>query len=308
MKPPVSVNGIPVFTNSCFPNPKDQVHIHKSSEYPEYVGVLHSHEYIEIVYVISGRASHTVNDIMIEAKRGDLFIINRAVPHAFCSASDCDEPFCAYDLMFTPEFFDVDSNKRENYFDSLSSSFLFETIFKSGHTLGETLHFSENERSEFGMLFRKIYDEYYGLECGYINIIRAYVIQLIIQIIRRMELPISESSSPRRSQMIEQILDYIKNNFKKSVSVRALAEMIHVSPSYFSKLFYNATGMNLTAYLKKLRINAICKLLISTDDNIGDIARSCGIEDMKSLYSAFRGETGMTPGAYRKKNRKEIRQ
>ncbi len=303
MKPPVSVNGIPVFSNTCFPNPMDHVYIHKSSEYPEYVGVVHSHEYIEIVYVISGRARHTVNDITIEAKHGDIFIINSGIPHAFCSISDSDEPFCAYDLMFTPEFFEIDSDKRENYFDSLSTSFLFQTIFENGHTVGETLHLSENERSEVGTLFRKIYDEYYGMECGYINIIRAYVIQLIIQIIRRMELPISEASSPRRTQMTDQILEYLCENFKNPISVGKLAEMIHVSPSYFSKLFYNATGMNLTAYLKKLRINAICTQLVNTDENIADIARGCGIEDMKSLYTAFKKETGMTPGTYRKSKR-----
>ncbi len=303
MNPPISVNGIPVFTSGCFPNPMDHVHIHKSSEYPEYVGVMHSHEYIEIVYVISGKASHTVNGTALDAKRGDLFIINCGVPHAFCSTSDTDEPFCSYDLMFTPEFFRIDSNKQENYFDSLSSSFLFDTIFRSGQTVGETLRFSESEHAEFGILFRKIYDEYYGMRCGYINMIRAYVIELIIRIARRMELPISESTSPRRSQMIDKILDHLGENFRKPVSVSELAAMIHVSQSYFSKLFYNATGMSLTAYLKKLRINAICGMLIKTDGNISDIARACGIEDMKSLYSAFRSETGMTPGAYRRKNR-----
>ncbi len=303
MNPPASVDGIPVFTNSCFPNPMDHVHVHKSSEYPEYVGVLHRHEYIEIVYVISGRASHVVNGESIEARRGDLFIVNCGVPHAFCGISDGKEPFCAYDLMFTPEFFAVDVRKRENYFDSLSSSFLFETIFDGAAAMGETLRFSENGRSEFGMLFKKIYDEYYGMKCGYINIIRAYVIELIIQIVRRMKLPISEASSPRRSQMINQTLEYLQENYMRNITLGKLSAMIHVSSGYFSKLFCNETGMSLTAYLKKLRINAICEKLASTDESIGSIARECGIEDMKSLYSAFHSEVGMTPGEYRKRMR-----
>ena len=63
---------------------KDElVYINKSIELLEYCNVLHRHDFIEIVYVISGQGIHIVGDSEYEISKGDLFVINYDTPHCF---------------------------------------------------------------------------------------------------------------------------------------------------------------------------------------------------------------------------------
>jgi len=304
MKAPKSGNQIPVFTNQNFLRPEDNVYIHMSSEYPDFVGVPHRHEYIEIVYVVSGKAMHAVGDSRMSANRGDLFIINPGVVHAFYGDPECRESFCAYDLMFTPDFFDVNLINGGD-FKSLGSSYLFYSMFPQEKAVGADLHLISNSYNDFGELFNKIYLEYYGMERGYINIIRAYIIELIVKIFRRMDVKADSTASMNQSQITNAAIEYLREHYSMHISVSELAAHMFLSRDYFSKLFRNTTGMTVTVFLKQLRIGEACRLLLETDRSVTDIAQYCGFGDMKNFYSAFRSETGTTPGDYRKKQKKQ---
>ncbi len=299
MKAPASKNGIPIFTEESFPRPEDKVYIHLSSEYPDFVGVPHSHTYIEIVYILSGSAMHVAGDSYVTAQKGDLFIINPDVPHAFYGKTDSRETFCAYDLMFVPDFFDVNLINGGD-FTSLGSSFLFYSMFPQEKAAGADLHFSNNSYNDFGELFNKIYLEYNRMERGYINIIRAYVIELIVKIFRRMDAKTDAIPSMHKTTIIDTALEYLHENYSMHISVSDLASHMFLSRDYFSKLFRNTTGMTVTAFLKQIRINEACRLLVETDQSVMEIAQYCGFHDMKHFYSAFRSQTGKTPGEYRK--------
>ncbi len=298
MKAPKTNGGIPVFTKESFPRPEDNVYIHMSTEYPEFVGVPHNHEYIEIVYVISGSAIHEVGGERIKAKKGDLFIVNCGITHAFYSDTDSGEAFCAYDLMFAPDFFDVDLINGSD-FSSLGSSFLFYSMFPEERALSADLHLSGTLYGDFGSLFNKIYLEYYGRELGYVNMIRAYVIELLIKIFRRMDS--KPDNSIVKSEIIKRTLDYLKENYNMHISVSKLAADVFLSRDYFSKLFKDTTGKTVTAFLKEIRLDEACRMLRETDKTISEIAEYCGFCDMKHFYSAFNKYTGTTPGKYRKK-------
>ena len=298
MKAPESKNGIPVFTQAQFLRPQDKVYIHMSTEYPEFVGVPHCHTYIEIVYVLSGCAEHMVGDTRVTAQKGDLFIINPDVPHAFYAKPDCREVFCAYDLMFAPDFFDLDLINGGD-FKSLGASFLFYSMFPQEKAAGADLHLSSNSYNDLGELFNKIYMEYYAMEQGYINMIRAYVIELIVKIFRRMDGK-SDAASLHKSKIIDAALAYLHENYSMHISVSELADHMFLSRDYFSKLFRGTTGMTVTAFLKQLRVDEACRLLAESERSITEIAQYCGFRDMKHFYAAFRSQTGKTPGDYRK--------
>ncbi len=298
MKASKSEDGIPIFTKNSFPRPEDNVYIHMSIEFPEFVGVPHKHEYIEIVYVISGSAIHEAGEETSVAKKGDLFIINCGVTHAFYVDKNNNEPFCAYDLMFSPDFFDVELING-NDFSSLGSSFLFYSMFPEDRSGIADLHLSGTGYNDFGAIFNKIYLEYHGMEMGYTNIIRAYVIELLIKMFRRMD-SVNKDEARIKTRIIDNSLVYLRDNFNQQISVSKLASDVFLSRDYYSKLFKEMTGKTVTAYIKEIRLNEACKLLCETDRKISDIAEYCGFNDMKNFYSAFKKYTGFTPGEYRK--------
>ncbi len=66
-----------------FFKPNVNVHIHHSNDCKDYLGTLHRHKFIEVVYVLSGRATHFIGDKSYTVKKGDVSIINSNEVHAF---------------------------------------------------------------------------------------------------------------------------------------------------------------------------------------------------------------------------------
>ena len=162
------------------------VHIHISNECKEYVGVLHKHKFIEVVYIISGRAKHFIDDKEYSVKRGDISVINSEESHAFLADPDCDEEFLAYDLMFTPEFLDKTCLASDD-FSLLGNSFLFYSLFPDETGFKERFNLIPNCGYEIGSSFEKIYNEYKNAKTGYLNLMRLYLAEIIIKLLRKIQ-------------------------------------------------------------------------------------------------------------------------
>ena len=117
-----------VIEKSHFFRPGINVYIHRSEECKEYVGVLHQHKFIEMVYILSGRARHIIDGQEYSVEKGDVSVINVDEAHMFLADRDCDEPFLACDLRFTPEFLDSSVMAGDD-FSHLADSFLFNSLF-----------------------------------------------------------------------------------------------------------------------------------------------------------------------------------
>jgi AraC family L-rhamnose operon transcriptional activator RhaR len=294
-------DGVPVFTGENFFRPGESVYIHMSSEYPDFVGVLHKHRFIEIVYVISGQAEHVAGNHRSSASKGDLFIVNYDTPHAFFADGNAGEAFNAYDLMFTPDFFDS-SMIHGDSFEALGSSFLFYSLFPEEREFGPDLHLSGSSYNVFGELFNKIYLEYANREKGYVNLIRAYVVELIIKMFRKMDSLAGGRTPAKQRQIVDFALDYLRKNFNTRVTMEELAAKAFLSKDYFGRMFREAAGLPMSALLQRIRVEEACRLLASTDRTVADIAECCGFGDVKSFYGSFKKETGVTPGEYRNRS------
>jgi len=303
-------NGIATFSGREFFREGEHCYIHMSSAFPEFVGVPHKHKFIEIVYVISGSAEHVTaehrpdvggtlrsNERRYGVEKGDLVIINCETTHAFYANSK-DEPFVCYDLMFTCDFLDP-SLFSDAMFESLSSSLLFYSLFPEEETLGPDLRLSGAGYAEFGELFSKIYLEYTAGDTGYMNMIRAYVIELVVTILRRMKSQQAELM-PRQEELISTALEYLGEHYKAQISLGDLASRVFLNKDYLGRLFKDVTGMTFGAYIQQHRINEAKRLLEETDMKVTDVALECGYNDTKNFYRSFKRLTGLTPGDYRR--------
>lgn len=297
-------NGIPIFTAQSAFRKGESVYIHMSADFPEFVGVLHKHEFIEIVYVISGSAVHETASGSYTVTKGDVVIVNYDTPHAF-HAVEGKEPFTAYDLMFTPDFLDT-SLIRASDFNEMCSSFLFYSLFPEEATIGPDVHLSDSSYGVFGELFHKIYMEYTGRQKGYCELMRAYVIELIIKLFRKLESHVSGKITARQKQAVEETVAYLRESFHTHVTLDELATRIFLNKDYLNRIFRKTTGLPVNAFLQKVRVEEACRLLSSTDWSMVDIAAACGFGDTKALYHAFKRAVGMTPGKYRAENTKKI--
>jgi AraC-like DNA-binding protein/ligand-binding sensor protein len=92
---------------------------------------------------------------------------------------------------------------------------------------------------------------------------------------------------------------YIRENYIRKISLQEIAKISGLSAPYFSTIFREEMGENLSAYLNRLRVERAGRLLTETDMSLSDISGSCGFEDQSWFSKIFKSYTGMSPGKYR---------
>ena len=100
--------------------------------------------------------------------------------------------------------------------------------------------------------------------------------------------------------VIAQIMEWIKINYYKQITVSDVAFEFGYNPDYLSSLFHKTIGITLMQYIRKTRIDISKTLLSSYDLSIKQAAFSCGFTDEKYFMKTFRILEGMTPSQYKK--------
>lgn len=100
--------------------------------------------------------------------------------------------------------------------------------------------------------------------------------------------------------VIHKALQYIRQHYTRKLSLDEVAGAVHLSPSYFSKVFKNEVGRNFNAYLNLLRIEQSKKLLLYDGIKLVDIAPMVGFEDQSYFSKVFKRTTGVSPHQFRK--------
>lgn len=103
--------------------------------------------------------------------------------------------------------------------------------------------------------------------------------------------------------MVTLAIDFIEQNFMKSITLEDICKNIMYSPFYFSRVFKNETGMAPYEYLIHRRLNYAKQLLIKTKLLISEISSICGYESPISFNKSFKKFIGITPKEFRFKNK-----
>ena len=101
-------------------------------------------------------------------------------------------------------------------------------------------------------------------------------------------------------QVIEDTLEYIRENLTTEMDLAFLANRASFSRIYFHKLFKSSTGRTLHQYVEEQRIKRAINLMVSTDMTLSQVAYECGFSSQSYFCYAFKRNTGLTPRAYTK--------
>jgi AraC-like DNA-binding protein/ligand-binding sensor protein len=120
-------------------------------------------------------------------------------------------------------------------------------------------------------------------------------------IIDRMSGNIFHFYGVRHSSALRKAERFIWINYTHKISLQEIAAASGLSAPYFSTIFKEERGENLSVYLNRLRIEKATAMLTETESTLKEIAESCGFEDQSWFSKIFKIYTGMTPGKYREK-------
>ncbi|MGU9537525.1 PocR ligand-binding domain-containing protein [Clostridium tepidum] len=102
------------------------------------------------------------------------------------------------------------------------------------------------------------------------------------------------------SNTLKPAIEYIYNHKSENVTAKKLAEVCHISPSYFSRLFAKETGKSFSSFISKLKIDWAKTLLEETDMHVNEISDELGFNEPGYFIKIFKKHEGVTPFIYRK--------
>ena len=95
------------------------------------------------------------------------------------------------------------------------------------------------------------------------------------------------------------VISMMTQRLGRAVTNAEMAKAAGMSSRAFERAFVREYGLPPQQYLKRLRIQTACRLLVDTRESIAAIAQRCGFADQSHLTREFRRVTGSTPSAYR---------
>ena len=118
------------------------------------------------------------------------------------------------------------------------------------------------------------------------------------QFVVRSQLQREHSTTALR---LKEVLRYVAEHYQEHISLEQAAEIIHMSPKYFSNYFSETFHVSFVQYLNRYRIEQACILLQTTALSVMEVGFQVGYGNFSYFIRRFREFYGCTPSDYRKR-------
>jgi two-component system, response regulator YesN len=109
-----------------------------------------------------------------------------------------------------------------------------------------------------------------------------------------------DSRNNLSNSAIKEAITYVNHYLTSQISLREVADSVHLNASYLSVLFKEQTQLTFSEYLTRKRLQVAKNLLLTTDLQIDEIANQSGYQTAKYFIKIFKEYEGVTPSKYRK--------
>lgn len=249
----------------------------------------HTHDFIELAYLEEGVLLHKCNGISRTIRKGNYFIIDYSISHELQFTGIKSK---VINCIFRPGFVDKTLKNCKSFNDVIKGY-----LIRFDKRCNFTPHSGEIFEDKDGVIFdilRKIDVEYNNYRPASAELIRAYLIEIIILTMRKLNL-----GHDSQSNDIYFVKESVKKYFNEDLQLSSLASELNISLSHLSRKFKKETGCGFKEYLQQIRIEESCRLLINTEYKIADIALRVGYLDIKYFNKVFRKYKMTSPSEFR---------
>lgn len=246
---------------------------------------VHHHVEYEIIYLEEGTAVCKIGKTENVVEKGTVIFIESFADHSIMKKNP-KEVFRYYSILFD---ISVLGNKEDSLYHFFSKIRVPKFITVPQNILDSWKEIAELKKSNFGInqLYKK-----------------SFLFDLISSIIKSGQYEIVsplDDVSKRKVSAIENTLKYIKENYRENISMDSVLDLTNYSKSHFIRLFKESTGMNLSEYINKYRIERACLDLLYKNKNITEVATENGFNNIQYFSRVFKNYMKCTPKQYQKK-------
>lgn len=258
---------------------------------------MHWHSEFEINYIVCGRGEFICGDEKFTGEAGDIVVIPPNMLHAAYSSDN--NPLIYHAFVFNANMLGSSSNDRctndcirpiINGNIQIKSHIspdmpAYEAILASTRSVFACI----NDNSSLGDL-----------------LLKSELMRLFWLLESNRDIVCEKNNKVSYSDIIRPALEFMASNYQLDITVDMLADMVHLSKSYFMNCFKKAVGIGAIEHLTQLRISAACDALSSTDMMISDISINCGYTNLSNFNRQFMKLMGCSPKQYRKYATKDL--
>lgn len=121
----------------------------------------------------------------------------------------------------------------------------------------------------------------------------------IQEILEPRSAQVPEQSPVKPSSAVYPAVAFIRDHPRENVSMKEMADLCHLSPSYFSRLFNRETGETFVNYVNRQKIRLAKEELRGTNKSINQISSDVGYLNVSNFIAVFKRLEGVTPSVYR---------
>jgi AraC-like DNA-binding protein len=252
----------------------------------------HFHKEYELHLIVASSGKVFVGDYIGNFYPGTLFLTGPNLPHNWISQVEEDEVVAKRDMLvnFTEEL--LESGNQ---------------VFAELKTLTPLL-----ERAQYGIEFRckrtirqamklmqKIADSNGMTRLGHFFILLELLaasddFQLL------SGTTASQLSDDHAVERTNKAVEYIFTHYARELTLEEVADHLGMKPTYFSRVFKQATGRTFVEFVNRLRISKSCELLADGDKPVTDVCFESGFNNISNFNRRFQKLKGMTPSHYRR--------
>lgn len=274
--------------------PLSQIFVVRHLEEKHFDPIWHAHSEYQLFVVLEGTGTRFIGDSIKAFKPGELVFTGPHLPHLWRS----DEAYFA---------------KKT----SLKTAGI--VIYFNEHFLGD--HMMDKEEM---VILKKLFNkalrglEFYGeTKEQIIQMMQALTtmqgIQSVIQLLTILSTmagtkeydyistkAFKTENNPDEADRMNVVYDYVLKNFRRKILLEELSELLHMTPTSFSRYFTIKNNKPFSKFVSEIRIKHACKLLTETDDPIAHICYECGFNTLSNFNKQFKEFMLKKPAEYKK--------
>jgi len=244
---------------------------------------IHHHDYFECLYFISGQVRYLIEGRVFDLKPGDIVLINTSELHQ-AAILDLTVPYERMVLWLKKDYVQRLSTADSNLADCFEAP-THKNIIRAD------LATSQRIKNLLSQIISQ--QDYTGF--GHDLLTPACMTELLVLLnIEMLNIETRPTVEVRKSQMIEDVIDFINDHLDEPLRIDDLAEHFYLSKFHLSRQFSRQTGTTIHRYILQKKL-ILAKELILQHLSITDVYQQCGFGDYSNFFRAFRHEYSMTP-------------
>lgn len=251
---------------------------------------LHWHNEFELNYIVSGRSEFTCGEDKFTTDTGDIIMIPPNTLHALYP---CENDIQVYNtLVFREELLGIGKEER-------CGVSCIEPIINGNRKIIVPVSRDHESYGELQKCVEQIFicvkDDSPVSDLR----MKSELLRFLWLLEKTDCITTVKDQDERQMESIREVLVFINRNYRENISIERLAQMAHLSKSYFMYRFKKMVGVSAMEYIIQLRIKLACDMLRNSTAPSLEIAFACGFQNLSNFNRQFRKYVGYTPKQYR---------